>query len=309
MGTLDPNDLPALQFAHRVGEELRPILERSTVPIIGVRKDALDESRPVTVVSGDRLMTQRGTGTVFRIADHSLLVTAYHVFKALERQNERPHTHYDDPDAVLPLFGPVHVVDQPFDIAAMDLDRSVVDGLLPQRFLGLESIDFRPNLHAGWYFLHGFPTASTRTSLDFLSMHQMDFTYRTGLYAGSTSGFRDYDSTQHVLLAMDGESRYSDDGSPAELPPKSDAELGPKLGGISGSSIWMGFADEHYMDDWTPDMAKVVGVQTKLYIRRRVVQGTRWRVVAAALWQGCPDLRDELSDHIPEDLVDSFRSL
>jgi hypothetical protein len=97
---------------------------------------------------------------------------------------------------------------------------------------------------------------------------------------------------------MGGEPRLADDGSPTTLP--------KSLGGISGSSIWLGSSERHLMDDWTPELAKVVGVQTKVYTERRVAQGTRWAGVALLLWENLPELHDALIDGLPEKLVRQF---
>jgi hypothetical protein len=62
------------------------------------------------------------------------------------------------------------------------------------------------------------------------------------------------------------------------------------------------------MDDWTPDCAKVVGVETSVYRETKVVKGTRWAGVAMLLWQNYPELRDEILACLPKPLHEDFKS-
>ena len=301
MGSFHPEDPPALKFANQMGEQLFPIFSDSTVPILGVNDAAIDDRGEVILVTDNRIVSQRGTGTLFRVEDAHFLVTAAHVFQTIESFQESPSVRFDNPAAPMPLEGHLHMTDELLDLAVLGLDAAVVAGLSSRRFLSLSDVEFRKDLGEGWYFIHGYPFVTSYTSKDLLTTLQTDFTYRTGVYGGSTAGFRNYDPRRHLLLASGGECRFADDVSPAEMP--------PSLGGISGCSMWLGFSERHYMDEWTPNMAKVVGVQTKVYLERKVIQGTRWAGVAAVIWMNYPRLHKALESHVPKELIEQFSFL
>ena len=300
MAHFSPEDAPALAFAADIGEQLALIFRQSSVQIVAVNDDAFREHGSITVVTGDRIVTQMGTGTLFCIGERHFLVSAGHVFDEIEKRGESPSIWYGDPPAPLPLVGSLYTSSAPTDLAALQLDEKIVAGLADRRFLTLADVDLRPDLGNGWYFLHGYPFTNAHTSKDLLTTLQTDFTYRTGLYGGSTSGFRSYDPGLHILVGYDGETRLADDGSLADFP--------KSLGGISGSSVWLGFSERHFMDDWNPDLAKVVAVETLVYPVKRVAQATRWTGVAMLLWKNVPKLRDEIRSHLPDELKDHFES-
>jgi hypothetical protein len=61
MSSYHPEDPPALGFAARIGDELHPIFVRSSVVILGVDEKAFKQEGAMTRVTGDRVMSPRGT--------------------------------------------------------------------------------------------------------------------------------------------------------------------------------------------------------------------------------------------------------
>lgn len=300
-GQFNPEDPPALAFAAWMGDQLQPIFQRSSVPIVGRRESSLEDTGTILVVSGDRMVTQRGTGTLFKISDQHFLVSASHVLELFDNPDETSLIPYDNPAALQQLTGRVVRTNRDLDLAVLLLEEEVVEGLDSSRFLTLDLVDCTVEDVPGWYFLHGYPFVTTYTSKDLLTTSTSSLTYRTGLYAGRTSSFLKYDPEDHLLLGYDGTCHHADDGSPAELP--------SSFGGISGCSVWRGFAEHHYMDKWEPSMARIVGVQTKVYPDARVFQATRWSGVAFVLWTQFPETREELRDHLSDDLVKQFEKV
>lgn len=294
MGQFNCDDPPALAIAASIGDRLHPILQRSVIPILGWNEAAVIEQGSITVVQTDAVVAQRGTGTLLQVGDHRFLVTAAHVFDLLDEEGEHPLIWNGDPPSLTPLYGNCFRTDELADLAVMHIDADQANQLPGDWFVRMSAIEFGATLPNGWYFLYGFPSVLTRQSKDMVTIFQESFTYRTGLYYGTTSGFRSYSADYHILLGLGNDPRDADDRSKTSL---------PRLGGISGSSIWLGFSENHVYDDWTPRDAKVVAVQTKVYPDRKVVQGTRWFAVACVLWQRFPDLRDEITAHLPQSLI------
>jgi hypothetical protein len=293
MGRFNCNDPPALAIAAEIGDKVRPIFERSVIPILGVNEAAVSQHGKILIVGGGTTVLQYGTGTLLQVGDDHFLVTAAHVFDELDKAGRTPSIWAGDPLELTPLVGQCYRTDEIADLAVMRIDDREVNELPKPAFLGLSAIELRPKLPDGWYFLYGFPSVLTHRSTDSVTVYQEAFTYRTGLYHGTTSGFRNYNADYHVLVELGSDARNADDGSPTLI---------PRLGGISGSSIWLGFSEKHIYGDWGPNDAKIVGVQTKVYPDKNVVQGTRWFAVACILWVNFPHLRGEIAAHLPKSL-------
>jgi len=295
-----PTDPPALAFAARMGDELRPILSLSTTPILGF-DDAAFEQRGSTSLLRKQPVVSMGTGTFLRVLDHCFIVTAAHVIHEIEKKRLSLSIPCGDPPRPVAFHGRYLLADGIPDLALLHLPSDLIDGLGHRRFLCLADIEFRQDLGQGWYFLHGYPSSESHPSKDSLTFTNVTFTHRTGLFSGSTAAFPNYDSNYHLLLDYSGEARDADDGATGRLP--------RSLGGISGSSIWLAFSERHVMDDWTSDCAKVVAVETSVYPETKVVQGTRWAGVAMVLWQNYPEIRDEILAYLPAPLQKDFRSI
>jgi hypothetical protein len=298
MERLKPNDEPALRFGNDVGEAILPLMAGSSVQIVGVRDDAFQRQGNLVVVRGDRLVTQMGTGTLVRIEDCHFMVTASHVFDKIDEFGLGASIPVGDPAVPMPLRGRLCQSEKPLDVAVFLLDQSLVEGLKDKKYLTLPRIEFRNDLGDGWFFLRGFPSVDSYTSKDLLAMTQKAFNYRTSRHRGRTSSLAGYEPDVHLLLDMGGETRFADDLTPTELP--------KSLGGISGSSIWLGYSERDFAGEWTPDRAKVVAVQTCVYTDNKVIRGTRWAGVAVVIWDNFPELHEALAKHLPAEVVDQL---
>ena len=295
-----PTDPPALAFAAWMGDELHPILDSSTTPILGFDDRAAEQEGSIFLLRKQPFVLM-GTGTFFRVGDHHFIVTAAHVIHEIEKARLALSIPCGDPPRSEPFQGNCLLADGIPDLALLPLPSTLIDGMTHQRFLRLSDVEFRQDLGQGWCFLHGYPSLESYHSKDWLTFTTVSFTHRTGLYYGSTAAFRNYNSAYHILLDYSGEPRSADDASPAHFP--------PSLRGISGSSIWLGFSERHLMDEWTTNSAKVVAIETSVYPETKVVQGTRWAGAAMVLWQNYPELRDEILAYLPASLHEDFRSV
>jgi|GEM_PF-1451127 len=301
MGTLDPGEPAALRFGNEVGDRLFPKMSGSTVAIVGIDPSAFHEHGNIVSVTGERIAIQTGTGTLFRIGSKVFIITAAHVLEAIESRGHTPGTWSDDPPSFQPLTGKLQRTNEVLDVAVFSITKDVERNLNHKQFLSLADVDFSADLGDGWYFLHGLPYHRSHPSRDLITTFQSDFTYRTSCYRGPTTGFLNYDPEFHLVLEMSNESQFADD--------QSSAGARPELGGISGCSIWLGFSESHLMDEWSPALAKVAAVQTKIYTEKHVVQGTRWAAVAMVIWKHYPGLRNAMRKFLPPHLVTDFESV
>lgn len=296
MLTMKPTDEPALEFAKNVGERIEDRIDRSNVPILGLNEDAFEEHGSITVVTS-RPVIPMGTGTLFRIGGLEFLVTAAHVFSKCEEDGLIPCIGTGDPAFPTPLKGMLYP-NELADVAVHRIDKSVSAGISNERWFGLSDVDLRADVGDGWFFVSGFPVANGHAHFSFSSLNtfQWSWKYRTSLYQGPTNVLEHYNAEAHILLDNSGEPRHVHDSSPAVRP--------STLRGISGSSIWLGFSEQHVMDDWSPDMAKIVAVETCVY--ENAIRGTRWIAVAKVLWDNFVETREELSSVIPTEFEEFF---
>ena len=70
-----------------------------------------------------------------------------------------------------------------------------------------------------------------------------------------------------------------------------------KLREISECAALLGAVDSVRLRTWSPDHAKVVGVETGIYSGGKVIKATKWGAVALAIWDNIPELRPALRIH------------
>ena len=259
------------EFLERVHREMVPILEQSVVPILRYQGDDAHA---------------HGTGTLFRIANKSFLITASHVVE----DEENHFAIRDSHSGLINLHGELHG-NRIRDFAIWDLPSDVVDRLSQYRFLSVHQAD-RKNERPknGDYMTSGYPCEWTESNVDELGTKKMDMrahTHFASIYAGDTSQLLEYDSKLHLLL-----------GTPlseAELLIEGEVALPKQSHGMSGCSIWQvcyeGLSTKH----WTPQDAVIVAIQTGVYSKGDITKGTRWCVVDEFLRERFPELRGPLS--------------
>ena len=255
-------------FISHMAESMRPTFAASVLPIWSSHAD---------------LPIQVGTGTLLRVGDRRFLVTAEHV-TALATQHDYPLYISDAlPGAAnLQLEGPLKKSKR-FDVSVLELRADIVARLPNRVFLttgSFERTEARPK--DGWYIVHGYPHESSKVDNAQMKGTATSFTYGTHPYRGDTSNLENYDAEVHFLLAY---SRQGADSVTGEI------ATGPSnLEGISGSSIWHTIYPGVKSSNWTPDDAKVVGVQTCLYRKSGAIRFTKWWVVNQIIRDSYPDL-------------------
>lgn len=130
---------------------LKPILRRSVTPIAS---------------NGGGKLAQRGTGTLFRIADESFLVTAGHVWKSIKPLIDSATVAIFagvGEDAMgqqlrmVPLIAKIIWADDPFDIAVLALDECVVRQFDDSCFLRMTDVSLSLDKN-GRHWVYGFPS-------------------------------------------------------------------------------------------------------------------------------------------------------
>ncbi len=273
-----------LAFLSRMGDSLSDLFFRSVTPICILPEGGA----PIT----------RGTGTCFRIASRSFLVTASHVADLARKEGLQLAVA----DAIqgarmLPLHGRLCVAEGTCDVAAWELPGDLVQQLPNRRFLSLADIDFSERVREGWFYLHGYPECwSVDRDNKNATTTGTWFTYGAMLYDGPS--FDKYNSPYHILLGAPNAEHISADGRPAKLP--------QDFKGLSGCSIWQAFVLGHSLPHWTVEDVKITAIQTGTHENGTIVKGTRWMAVAYLLWQNYRDLRAPLAIHLTDGIIDEW---
>jgi hypothetical protein len=260
-----------------MGNSLMPLFSKCVVPIMADVDD-----QPV----------QCGTGTLFRVADYSFLVSACHVTN-LARDNAKRNAIglyiTDSPPGSpgIALEGNLHS-EPNLDLSIWQLTPRVVAEIPNRQFLTVHHAD-RADLRVtrGWYYIHGYPNCWTDTKPEEKKIVVKPFTYGAIMYDGDTSTFDKYDPKLHVLLTVPKDNNIDSKGEPTELP--------NSLRGISGCSIWQAYYEGLPSKTWSVDDAVVVAVQTGTYLKGTVVRGTRWWLIEKILEKNYQDLKGPLS--------------
>jgi hypothetical protein len=271
MSEISPDETRA--FIAKMDAALLPMFTKCVLPLYG-------EQNGVAV--------QCGTGTLFRIAGISFLVTASHVADIMAKH----HIQLFVSDGVqgareIALEGKLHS-ERVLDIAVWELPHDIVQQLPNRTFLTVQHAD-RANkrITTGWYHIHGYPNCWSQSIPAEQRTIVKQFTYGTVLYDGDTSGFADYNPEVHVLLTAPKDGNIDSHGAETEMP--------NSLKGISGCSMWQSYYEGLPSKSWTVDDATVIAVETATFRDGTVVQGTRWWVVNEIIRQNYPELAGPLS--------------
>jgi hypothetical protein len=262
----------AREFIARMDAALMPLFTKCVVPIYGDHNGV-----PI----------QCGTGTLFRVAGYSFLVSACHVTN-LARRDVQLYISDAVPGARgIALEGNLHSENN-LDVSVWHLAPQVVAELPNRQFLTIHHAD-RADLRVtrGWYYVHGYPNCWSDPRPDEQKTTVKAFTYGTTLYQGDTGTFEGYDPKLHVLLTAPKDGNVDSHGAETEIP--------ASLKGISGSSIWQAYYEGLPSRSWTADDAVVVAVQTGVYRGGTVVRGTRWWIIEKILSKNYPGLAGPLS--------------
>jgi hypothetical protein len=273
---------------------IRPLLVRMASTLWPVIRKSVT---PIAVIQGERTIPW-GTGTCFRVADESFLVTACHVWDMAEKNGFDHDLYVFDLDGdfdgqakvrPVPLTGRLYRVRDPHDVAVLELDSSTVSEFRTRTFLRLSEVALRPRWrHSCWVL--GFPLEAA-VSVAAQSLFRFNQLFLLAPFCQRDVALDNYDPAWHFLLDATRDSRWQLDGTPGEMP--------RRLNGISGCSLWeTEWPPDNAPDSWKPESTRIVGVQTSYYEKSSIIKATHWGAVADVLYQVRPDLRPSIEVHL-----------
>jgi hypothetical protein len=273
-----------LEFIRRMNVGMEEILRRSVVPVYGYAPE-LQETRLI------------GSGTLFRVADQSFLVTAAHVLEDMHRR------YPDDGFGTADLWGAkkaLSIQGRTFydpasenDVGLVELSEETVERLSAFEFLRLSAVDLDPSQPPdGLHYLMGYPIELSSRSRGAYTTDP--FVHSTTLLRPEPGRFTNYnyDLQRHLLMEIDRNEAVNGVGEPANVP--------RSFEGMSGCPVWRAHIKGDDPRAWTLANARMVGVQTAVLIPpgpATIVKATRWTVVAGLICKAYPDLCRALDVH------------
>jgi hypothetical protein len=267
------------EFLARVDKEMEPLLSGSVLPV---------------VVMANGRTGLIGTGTLFRVADVSFLVTASHVLAKAKKLGGDLYI-FDHPGhgGGIQLHGETDLYPE-LDVTVWRLPEDVVAAMPNRKFLTVHHAD-RDNRRPrkGIYLIHGYPECWYSADTEQKELTFRSFTAVCGEYSGDTKDLHKaspYDPDFHILLGTPRDGAFPVTGPDAATP--------DHFHGMSGCSIWQVIYEGLYPRLWTPDDAAVVAVQTGVY-NGTITKGTRWWVVDEIIRRDYPELAGSLAITTP----------
>jgi hypothetical protein len=259
------------------------------------------ENAAVAIVRTGSTAFGHGSGTLFRVADYSFVVTAKHVIRDA-----------CDGDWPIGITGETEIVETPGewagspetgsqpdrglgDIAIYRLNEEQISNLGSREFVRLTDLGLHADLSGAFFRFLGFPVMWANRPTEAEPLRLGLFRYSTT--AGKDTGhLLDYDPAVHFLLEAQDHSLVNRDGEEISLRSHTGhrVPLVQGVAGISGSCVWRigrpGVSPEH----WGQDDARVVGVVTGVYDKAQVIKATKWVFVTKLIYEVFPEVRPAL---------------
>lgn len=244
------------------------------------------DSTVAIVAENPQLLFQLGTGTLVRIADTFLVVTAAHV--VLDAHNYNWTMGISGAQKKFIILGSDWSCSGEggdpgvLDIAIHKLAQDAVTNLAGKEFINLSDLTTPSNYSTGYYCLFGYPACWTKSAdahTDTLTAGGFQLT--TTAYNGDTHLLSNFDPKHHFLLEADDLHLHAYGSDPVF--PK-------RLEGISGCSVWHLGDLSTPIEHWPKNRIGLAGVQTGVY-RTNIIKVTRWSSVVNLILQVFPELR------------------
>ncbi len=253
------------------------------------------------VLAHDSAVHQFGTGILFRVGNHSFVVTAAHVIKEANAHGKTLGiTSAEDSIVAVPgtwmcsSEGQYGSSGDPFDVAVQRLPKDAIDKIGSKTYLTFKDIEFQAQSATAVYTLFGYPgiwSNSTTTDTDRLEIKPLQYT--AFAYDRDTNLLENYQERFHLLLDAELTQATADDGTPAKISDNNgnDAASPSALGGISGCSVWRIGDLKNSINEWSQTPPRIVGVLTGGYNLINAFIATKWVAVSTLLHEAFPEVR------------------
>jgi hypothetical protein len=241
-----------------------------------------------------------GTGTLFRIADESFVITATHVLDDAEKEHCNLRIAGSQ-DRLIPLIGDSLRADRdPWDVAVIQLPPGAVAALNDKCFLRMDDVSLDEIGSDGLFAVFGFPEMMASDENGIFTMTR--FFLMTHPLQENASGI-DHDRRYHVLLQAQISDVKDYEGKPISFCYRGgvSAPFPDELKGVSGGSVWKIASTPADVRNPRRKRPQMVAVETGVYRKPACIKATKWRVVKNMIYEAYSDLRPALEMWRPND--------
>jgi hypothetical protein len=254
-------------------------------------------STVVILITRGKSLQVLGSGTLLKIGEESLLVTATHVIEDAGAVNlciiRANQTRKED---IIPLEADAILSDRDgLDVAVLRLKPNVAANFTNKDYLRLDQFCCeKEDLSEAMFAVIGFPKIMAGQENGILKFTK--FFHVAPAFEGNGFAFRGFSPDAHFLVDADLAETRTIDGKPMEFRTRQgqEADFPGELGGISGGSVWKLGDNPIDLAQRTPRSGKLVGVITGTYSNTTCMLASRWSSVMEMLRDAIPEIRGEL---------------
>jgi len=223
-----------------------------------------------------------GSGTLFRIANASFVVTAAHI-----PENPNGKLFIDSiRNSFVALDGMWHCHGEPYDIAIHKLSERAVEMLRCNHFLCLEDTEDDAQSPTAVYAMFGYPHCWAKPSNSQSEpITVKPFEFYTFRYEHANPAIVNFDHRYHLLLNGELSKTTNQDGSPVAF-----CDLSTSLKGMSGCCVWRIGDYRNQLELWHNERPRIVGVENAVYKNPGIIKATRWLFVYKLIAFAYPEL-------------------
>ncbi len=281
----------ALKCARIVADEMRKLAHQFCVPIVAIQKG--------------RKPDQCGTGTLFQVGERCSLVSAAHIVHDAQKGKAALYSSCANHSPLIPLEQPPFFTNKdwsrssdesgPFDIAIWPLmSKQVSQFLVKKRFANNSVVTYCSDMsdiasHELFYFC-GYPNdLADRNPNDVHNLIIKPIRWVAGQYLDRSKWPNLCETKYHLVFNANTAIAVDSDGAPGAPPPRPI--------GISGCAVWsLGW--DFQRDSWNPGNARIIGIETRVFSRERLIRATGWVGVRSILMNQFPESDRAFSVHI-----------
>lgn len=247
------------------------------------------------VVQAQRLQAF-GTGTLLKIADEHLLITATHVIEDANAQNLLLlRADMKRKEDVIPLEAEAILGERDgLDVAILRLRPQVVERLGDGVFLRLDHFCYEQSISDAMFAVMGFPAIMASHENGIVSITK--FHHVAPAFEGDVSTLLGFDARTHFLVDAGLVGTRTVDGKQLEFRRKTgeSAAFPKELGGISGGSVWKIADNPADTIKRQPNSGKMIGVATSVYSKSQCIKASRLSGAIRMLRDALPELRNPI---------------
>jgi len=255
------------------------------------------------VASVNQFSRQIGSGTLLAIAEHRFVLTAAHVIRQASESGATLGISgtidglFITAKGTWALSEAAKTDGDENDIAIYELTKDECRRFADDVFVRIGDVAFPSNVTHSYFVVSGFPSMwSTSIGPSEPTVHAKMLQYGTIAFQGNAVALPGFNPNYHFLLEASPDLMIDHQGNETYFRTRTghSASMPRDLGGISGCSVWVLGDLRKPLEKWMRDDARLVGVETSVYVQSKAIKVTRWNAVTSLLYAAFPQVRPVL---------------